>query len=389
MTRVDYSKWDHIEVSDDEDDTHPNIDTPSLFRWRHQARLERDAAWKKEKAEFEGKYKVFLQKYNELKKRLNEAQQANSADLPELLAEKAKLDVEDREWHEKEEEMKKKERLRPWNIDTICHEGKSKTIINSATLKHEESATSEASEEAAINRLKDFVKKHNKTIRKFGMFQKPLDSQNFLLEHPFLVCEETANQLVLWCIDLAMEEKYDLMNHVSHQCIVMQFMLELAKSLKCDPRACVRPFFAKFMNPEPEYQKAFDDELSAFRDRIRARAKVRIEEAMMKLEEEEREKRLGPGGLDPVEVFDTLPPALQECFEKKDVEMLKTVLCGMDPKDAEYHMKRCVDSGLWVDNVNKEEDGEEEGKGTAESPAQPGQPTEGDVASQQFSDPIV
>ena len=29
---VDYRKWDHIEVSDDEDDTHPNIDTPSLFR---------------------------------------------------------------------------------------------------------------------------------------------------------------------------------------------------------------------------------------------------------------------------------------------------------------------------------------------------------------------
>ncbi len=71
---IDYSKWKNIEVlfmksngkislffvhvlneyagwrywlfqtftnkiSDDEDDTHPNIDTPSLFRWRHQARL--------------------------------------------------------------------------------------------------------------------------------------------------------------------------------------------------------------------------------------------------------------------------------------------------------------------------------------------------------------
>lgn len=33
---VDYSVWDHIEVSDDEDETHPNIDTASLFRWRHQ-----------------------------------------------------------------------------------------------------------------------------------------------------------------------------------------------------------------------------------------------------------------------------------------------------------------------------------------------------------------
>ena len=38
---IDYKKWDHIEVSDDEDDTHPNIDTPSLFKWRHEARVQR------------------------------------------------------------------------------------------------------------------------------------------------------------------------------------------------------------------------------------------------------------------------------------------------------------------------------------------------------------
>lgn len=47
--RLDYSKWDHIEVSDDEDDTHPNIDTPSLFRWRHQARVERMEQQEQEK----------------------------------------------------------------------------------------------------------------------------------------------------------------------------------------------------------------------------------------------------------------------------------------------------------------------------------------------------
>ena len=41
----------------------------------------------------------------------------------------------------------------------------------------------------------------------------------------------------------------------------------------------------RFINPEPEYHKAFNDELSAFRDRIRARAKVRLEEAITKLEE--------------------------------------------------------------------------------------------------------
>lgn len=37
----DYSKWDKIELSDDEEDVHPNIDKDSWFRWKHQARVER------------------------------------------------------------------------------------------------------------------------------------------------------------------------------------------------------------------------------------------------------------------------------------------------------------------------------------------------------------
>ena len=40
------------QVSDDEDDTHPNVDTASLFRWRHQARMERMEKAKEEKEEF-------------------------------------------------------------------------------------------------------------------------------------------------------------------------------------------------------------------------------------------------------------------------------------------------------------------------------------------------
>ena len=35
------------------DDTHPNVDTASLFRWRHQARVERMETDKKEKESFE------------------------------------------------------------------------------------------------------------------------------------------------------------------------------------------------------------------------------------------------------------------------------------------------------------------------------------------------
>lgn len=38
------------------------------------------------------------------------------------------------------------------------------------------------------------------------MFQKYEDSKNFLREHPQLACEETANYLVIWCINLEVEE---------------------------------------------------------------------------------------------------------------------------------------------------------------------------------------
>ena len=78
------------------------------------------------------------------------------------------------------------------------------------------------------------------------------------------------------------------------------------------------------------------------------RAKVRIEEATRALEEEERKERLGPGGLDPVEVMETLPQELQECFETKSVAKLQEVLASLHKEEATYHMKRCIDSGLWV-----------------------------------------
>jgi hypothetical protein len=39
---VDYSKWDKIELSDDEEDVHPNIDKDSWFRMKHRSRVERE-----------------------------------------------------------------------------------------------------------------------------------------------------------------------------------------------------------------------------------------------------------------------------------------------------------------------------------------------------------
>ena len=51
MSGFNYSKWDNIELSDDESDLHPNIDKESWFRMKHRSRLEREDREDKEKTE--------------------------------------------------------------------------------------------------------------------------------------------------------------------------------------------------------------------------------------------------------------------------------------------------------------------------------------------------
>lgn len=57
---------------------------------------------------------------------------------------------------------------------------------------------------------------------------------------------------------------------------------------------------------------------------------------------------------------------LQECFEKKDIPLLQEVVAKMNKEEAEYHIKRCIDSGLWVPGGGKDNDDETESAEYAE-----------------------
>lgn len=61
------------------------------------------------------------------------------------------------------------------------------------------------------------------------------------------------------------------------------------------------------------YQEAFERELELLKERVRACAQSRMESARRDIEEEERLKRLGPGGLDPAEVYQSLPKVEVHC----------------------------------------------------------------------------
>lgn len=363
---VDYSKWKDIEISDDEDDTHPNIDTPSLFRWRHQARVERMEERKREHEEHERKKIEHMKKLKETKEKLArlENEQKDSADLSALKKVLQDLEEEEKKIKAREDEMKKKEKLTPWNVDTIGQDGFTKTVINTKPARNDDDST--LSDEEKEKRMKQFVKKNEKQLKEFGMLRRYDDSKKFLLEHPQIVCENTANYLVIWCINLEMEEKHDLMEHIAHQCICMQYILELSKQLDVDPRACVSSFFSRIQVAEVEYKNSFDEELRAFKDRIRKRAAEKVADALREAEEEERKERLGPGGLDPVEVFESLPKPLQQCFEAQDIPLLQQTIAAMPEDEARYHMKRCIDSGLWVPDAKAKEKEEQEQNGKEE-----------------------
>ncbi|XP_052865201.1 hsp90 co-chaperone Cdc37 [Anopheles cruzii] len=341
---VDYSRWKNIEISDDEDDTHPNIDTPSLFRWRHQARVERMEEQEKKKETLESKKKTTEKKLEEVKEKL----QRNEGNMDELKKCIDELEREQQRVRQEEEELRKKEKMQPWNVDTISKPGFQKTVINKSAINRK---VEELSEDEKERNLRDFVKKYEKQVKQYGMLRKYDDSKKFLQDNQHLVCEDTANYLVIWCIELSMQEKNDLMSHVAHQCICIQYVLDIAKQLDIDPRACVPSFFHRIKEPEAEYKKQFQVEIEAFKERIRKRAQEKLALLVEEQEEEERKARLGPGGLDPAEVFESLPEELQKCFETRDITMLQEAMAKLPVDEARQHLQRCIDSGLWVPNA--------------------------------------
>ncbi|XP_045903286.1 hsp90 co-chaperone Cdc37 isoform X3 [Micropterus dolomieu] len=341
---IDYSVWDHIYVSDDEDVTSPYVDTSSLFRMRHRARLER-------MAEFQHSGEDLENNFAECKRLLEKAQ----GRLKEL--------EEEGRNEEEEAELKKVQAESVLNIKAVTKE------------------------KEKIEKHKTFVETYGKEIKHFGLLRRWDDSQKYLSDNPHLVCDETANCLVAVCIDFEIDEKHALMEQVAHQAIVMQFILDLARTLKVDPRGCFRQFFSKIKIADKTYQDAFDRELELLKGRVRSCAQIRMDSAMKELEEEERQKRLGPGGLDPVEVYESLPKRsqyrvqqnglhqsvssslckeIQKSFDEKNIQMLQIAINKLDPEEGKYHLRRCIDSGLWVpdsgegDDDDKEEDEEEE-----------------------------
>ncbi len=208
----------------------------------------------------------------------------------------------------------------------------------------------------------EFTERFADLCEKFMFLRTFEQSKDFLLQHgTILLQEHAANYLLLATLEDEMNGKHDEMRQRAKQSQIVTNIAELAQSWQTHPGNAIMPFFNRL--EQREFLEGFLSGVKVFIEKIQKRAIVKRKEIDAARAEEEggstvkkegvdlseipKEERLGPGGLDPLEVIESLPMSMQLAFESRDTDQLRQALMEMDPKDAEYHMKRCVDSGLW------------------------------------------
>ena len=121
----------------------------------------------------------------------------------------------------------------------------------------------------------------------------------------------------------------------------------------------VGPFFSR-LSSDAHIAAEYDSTFEALHEKLAERAveKRRERDAMLAAaqqpQELSREERLGPGGLDPVEVFESLPEPLQQAYEDKDVDALRAYIDSVPVAEAREIMRKMAGSGLWVPEPGEE-----------------------------------
>lgn len=334
MSGFDYSKWDKIELSDDEDDLHPNIDKDSWFRLKHRNRVEKEEDDEKKRIKLEERLKALRKEFEA---------------FPEAARRHVKAQKVHKEMQDIESELEKLEKERKWNADNMCKTADSRTEVSTSaapTPKPEPRLQGEAVAEGYC----EFIEQQEELLEKYiSLGSEELEKvEEFLKAHggTLLQGEHAESYLLLDCLEKEMNGEHAAMLKSARQQQLLTQLREFSRASKRPVRDGVHPVFQRLLDHEPT-KESFDESVADFVRRIEKRAVTKKQE--MDAEEEE-ENVPGPGGLDPLEVFKSLPLEMRTAFEAKDIQRLHAAVEALPPDEARYHLKRCEESGLWVPN---------------------------------------
>jgi len=212
---INYSKWDNLELSDDEEHFHPNIDNNLMIRLQREKRQQREAEEEKKKQELLAK------------------------GTPDAL-----------------EEMEKLERMKKLHVGNICHDKYSS--------KHEASKPSSSAEapqaakdtklrvaatepESFTDGYEEFLRSHTATLEEYAAIDDEDEkSEAYILSHTELLSEHATGYYLLQCISLQAEGKTRSMKKMARQYLLLTYVCDLAKTMPGrDARDAIRPLFRK------------------------------------------------------------------------------------------------------------------------------------------------
>lgn len=219
---------------------------------------------------------------------------------------------------------------------------------------------SKPTEEQESSDYGQFMTDQKSLMEKYASMARadPRDIRDFVgKHHKVLLGDKATGWLLLKALGYEMAGDTAGMKEAVRMYMILQCAIDLAKAMKCEPTHVLGRVFQKFVQADPAYMAGFNRECEEFSQKIAKRAVEKAKEEAEKEPEYEyvevsREERLGPGGLDPVEVMQELPQSMQDAFEKKDIPMLHKALKDLPEDKVDHYMKLCRDSGLWVDQGN-------------------------------------
>ena len=234
----DYSKWDRLEISDDEKDAHPNIDSSLMIRIKREQRARREA---------EEAMKVA---------------QLRKIGTPEAIQQATDI-----------------ERKAKLHVDNICRVVDEKTIVNKAAPPSltATSTVSTSSTHAQADREEEefevFAEKHEPAIREYGHLFKLEESERYLLDHLEILNEHACGWMLLHTLSLEMAGDRKAMLNVTRQYLMLRNIIDLAKEIKQgnDARPMVQLFF-KQVSSDPERRSMLETESTNFAQQIIRRA---------------------------------------------------------------------------------------------------------------------
>jgi len=363
-----YRKWEDLPYESDEDDCHPNIE---IGTWRRlKEKMRREKGIKKKVPEMHDKWNVTTTNKNyhidpvkppksseEQKKNSDEKEssQSTNSDAPPTTSENPPSSSQ-------QEVSATATAVDAQPAVATAVKPAAQPETSTAAAQPSSAAPAPSTDKPAVDNEpykarsnpQTFLDEHLDTVRKFATTKNDGKAQRFIKKHPEIVHEAAEGFLITHAVDRAVEgaEKPELAR-LSRRCLTVHNLVQSCSTQNVSPEFGVTRFYEKIESDKKlseQYKIELNKQCEELMERIEIRRVERLAELqdVDKEDEEDEKAPLGPGGLDPTEVLNSLPEAMQDSFVNSDVEGLKKVLAEMEPAQAEYHMQRCIDAGLWV-----------------------------------------